>query len=400
MPVRSNPFYTYQDKAIGQGFDGLAALMVGSQQAAAAPKAPAPNTVALADKYRAETAGIISKNDALNTPPAMLAELFMSGGKVADDPFERNPSYTPMSDQPMDFSLTAEPASAEYQPYFKPGRSANEKVGLAIQEALVRGIKADEIAKLFAQGGYLANVNAGTPEAGMPYMPLFGSAPTTSTALTVGQQNAMSARDAAEALAQAKTTAGIQAASAANVANINQAGQDRRFANRPLAAGRTGAPGGVKPGTVPTVTPTTIKGMTNVVNDRLKGLGFSGVDPRVVDGLVTAASQRFQDPAQAGNFKNPAAAVDSVLNDLNAGTLPGFESATQPGGWFSRDKKTLSRTAPAPAPAPATPAPAAMPLKPAPAETMSRARAAIKDGADKNAVIERLRQAGFDPKGL
>ena len=393
MPARSNPFYTYQDKAIGQGFDGLAALMVGSQQAA--PKAPAPNTVALADKYRAETAGIISKNDALNTPPAMLAELFLSGGKVADDPFERNPNYNP--DQqvglPADFDLTTPMPVAEYQPMFQPGRSANEKVGLAIQEALVRGIKADEIAKLFAQGGYLANVNAGTPEAGMPYMPLFGSAPTTSTALTVDQQNKMSARDAAESQAQAFGVARIQGQNSANVANINQAGQTARFNNKPPKAA-----GGTKPPATPAVTPTTIKGMTNVLTQRLKDMGFSSVDQRVIDGLVSVASQRYQDPNSA--FKNPAAAVDTVLNDLNAGTLPGFESATQPGGFFSRDKKTLSRTAPAPAPAPATPAPAAKPLKPAPAETMSKARDAIARGADRNTVIERMRQNGFDPKGL
>jgi hypothetical protein len=398
MPARSNPFYTYQNPEIGQGFDGLAAIMTssGGRQSSTAPRPPSPNAIALADKYRAETQGIITKNQALETPPAMLAELFMSGGKVADDPFERNPNYNP--DQqvglPADFDLTTPMPVAEYQPMFQSGRSAQEKMGMAIQEALVRGIKADEIAKLFAQGGYLANVNAGTPEAGMPYMPLFGSAPTTSTALTVDQQNKMSARDAGEAKAQAEAVARIQGVNSANVANINQAGQDRRFANKP--PGSTGA-GGRAP-TIPAVTPATIKGMTNVVNERLKGLGFKDVDPRVVDGLVSVASQRYQDPNVA--FKNPAAAVDTVLNDLNAGTLPGFESATQPGGFFSRDKKTLSRNAPAPAPAPATPAPATRPLKTAPAETMSKARDAIARGADRNTVIERMRQNGFDPKGL
>lgn len=388
MPARSNPFYTYQDKAIGQGFDGLAALMVGSQQAA--PKAPAPNTVALADKYRAETQGIISKNDALNTPPAMLAELFMSGGKVADDPFTRNPNYVPPSDEPTDFSLTA-PAPTMPEPYFNAGRSANEKVGLAIQEALVRGIKADEIAKLFAQGAYLNNVNAGTPEAGMPYMPLFGSAPTTSTALTTGRQDAMSARDAAEALAQARTTANIQAASSANVANINQAGQDRRLALKPPATGA-----GAKPPATPAVAPSTVKDMTITMSDRLGKLGFAGVDARVVDGLVVEASRRYQDPN--GSFKNPAAAVDSVLNDISAGNLPGFQSATQPSGFFSREKKTLSRNAPAPAPVAA--APAAKRLKPPSAQDLSNARGAIARGADKEAVMQRMRDAGFDPKGL
>lgn len=393
MPVRSNPFYTYQDKAIGQGFDGLAAIMAGQQ--ASASKAPAPNAVALADKYRAETQGIISKNDALNTPPAMLAELFINGGKVVDDPVLRNPRYNP--DQqvglPANFDLTTPVPVAEYEPMFQPGRSAQEKMGMAIQEALIRGIKADDIAKLFAQAAYLNNVNAGTPEAGMPYMPLFGQTPTTSTALTVDQQNKMSARDANEARIQAESVARIQGVNSANVANINQEGADRRyFINPPAGKGKPKAAGASKPPATPAVTPTTIKGMTNVVTQRLKDMGFSGVDPRVVDGLVSVASQRYQDPD--GAFKNPAAAVDTVLNDLNAGTLPGFESATQPGRFLSSDKKTLSRTAPAPAPAAPQP-------KPAPKQDpLAAARDAIARGAPKDAVIKRLRENGIDPKGL
>lgn len=396
MPARSNPFYTYQDPALRQGFDGLAAIMTGSgTQSSGTARAPAPNAVALADKYRAETQGIITKNQALETPPAMLAELFMSGGKVVDDPMLRNPNYNP--DQQVglsaNFDLTTPMPVADYEPMFQPGRSAQEKMGMAIQEALVRGIKADEIAKLFAQGGYLANVNAGTPEAGMPFMPLFGQTPTTNTALTVGRQDAMSARDAAESKDQAEAVARIQGANSANVARINQEGQTLRFNNKPPKAG-----GGTKPPATPAVTPTTIKGMTNVLNQRLKDMGFSNVDPRVVDGLVSVASQRYQDPNSA--FKNPAAAVDTVLNDLNAGTLPGFESATQPGGIFSRDKKTLSRTAPAPAPAPTTPAPAAKPLKPASDKDIANARNAIARGAPKDAVIQRMRENGIDPKGL
>jgi hypothetical protein len=351
--------------------------------------------VALADKYRAETEGIVSKTAALNAPPAMLAELFMSGGRVTDDPMLRNPNYNP--DQqvglPANFDLTTPMPVAEYQPMFQPGRSAQEKMGMAMQEALIRGVPAEDIAKIFAQGGFLANVNAGTPEAGMPYMPLFGSAPTTSTALTTGRQDTMSARDAAEAQAQAFGVARIQGQNSANVANINQAGQTARYNSRPP----TGGAGGVKPGTVPTVTPAIGKAMKGTISSRLEGMGFKGVDDRVIDGLLVEASKRFQDPAQAGNFKSATAAVDSVLNDLNAGTLPGFESATQPGGFFSRDKKTLSRQAPA-APAPATPAratPAAAKQDP-----LAAARDAIARGANREAVIKRLKDNGIDTKGL
>jgi hypothetical protein len=337
-----------------------------------------PQGLAQAEKYRAETEGITNKNQAMATSPAMLAELFMSGGRVTDDPMLRNPNYNP--DQqfglPADFDLATPMPVNEYEPMFQPGRSAQDKMGMAIQEALIRGVPATDIAKLFAQGAFLNNVNAGTPEAGMPYMPLFGQKPTTNTALTTGRQDQMSARDAKESLNQATTVAGIQGQNSANVANINQAGQDRRFAIRPT----TGA-GGVRPGTVPTVTPAANKAMAGVVIERLNTMGFKGVDLRVVDGLVAEAGRRFQDPAQSGSFKNPTAAVDSVLNDLNRGTLPGFESATQPGGFFSRDKKTLSRQDAAPDP-------------------LAAARDAIARGANREAVIKRLKDNGIDIKGL
>jgi hypothetical protein len=285
----------------------------------------------------------------------MLAELFMSGGRVTDDPMLPNPKYTP--DQqfglPADFNLATPMPVAEYEPMFQPGRSAQEKMGMAMQEALIRGVPAEDIAKIFAQGGFLANVNAGTPEAGMPYMPLFGQKPTTNTALTTGRQDQMSARDAKESLNQATTVAGIQGQNSANVANINQAGQTARFNSRPTT--------GERPTVTPTVTPAIGKAMKDTFSSRLEGMGFKGVDDRVIDGLLVEASKRFQDPAQAGNFKSVTAAVDSVLGDLSAGNLPGFESATQPGGWFSRDKKTLSRPAPA-APAQAQPPAAAVQL--------------------------------------
>jgi hypothetical protein len=394
MATRANPFYQPQTP-VGQTLDSLALLMLASQQdrqSQGRAGSVTPQGLAQADKYRAETEGIVSKNAALNAPPAMLAELFMSGGRVTDDPMLPNPNYNP--DQqvglPANFDLTTPMPVTEYEPMFQPGRSAQEKMGMAMQEALIRGVKADDIAKIFAQGGYLNNVNAGTPEAGMPYMPLFGSAPTTSTALTTGSQDRMSARDAAEAQAQAFGVARIQGQNSANVANINQAGQTARFNSRPT----TGA--GAKPPATPAVAPATIKAMTGVVNDRLGNMGFKGVDARVIDGLVAEASRRYQDPAQSGNFKNPASAVDSVLNDLNRGELPGFESATQPGGFFSRDKKTLSRQDAAPAPAaPARATPAAAKQDP-----LAAARDAIARGANREAVIKRLKDNGIDTKGL
>jgi hypothetical protein len=381
MATRSNPFYQYRDPNLGNMFNGIAAVMAAPARSQR-DEASAAQSLALANKYRAETTGVMSKNEALQAPPAMLAELFMSGGRATDDPMLPNPKYTP--DQqfglPLDFDLSRPMPVAEYEPMFQPGRSAQDKVGMAMQEAIIRGIPAEDIAKIFAQGGYLNNVNAGNPDAGMGYMPLFGSAPTTSTALSTGRQDAMSARDADEALAQANSVARIQGQNSANVANINQAGQTARSNSRPT----TGP--GAKPTTTPAVAPATIKAMAGVVSDRLGSMGFKGVDARVVDGLVSEASMRYQDPN--GSFKNPAAAVDSVLNDLSAGNLPGFQSATQPGGFFSRDTKSLSRTAPAPAPAPGKQDP------------LAAARDAIARGANRDAVIKRLKENGIDTKGL
>jgi hypothetical protein len=357
MATRANPFYQPQTP-IGQGLDSIASLMLAAQrdrQPQARGGSITPQGLAQADKYRAETEGIVNKNQAMATSPATLAEIILSGGRVTDDPMLPNPKYTP--DQqfglPADFDLATPMPVNEYEPMFQPGRSAQDKMGTAIQEALIRGVPATDIFKLFAQAEFLNNANAGTPEAGMPYMPLFGQKPTTSTALTTGSQDRMSARDAEEALNQANSVARIQGQNSANVANINQAGQTARFNSRPTA--------GAKPSATPAVAPATIKAMTGVLNDRLATMGFKGVDARVVDGLVAEAGRRYQDPAQSGNFKNPASAVDSVLNDLSAGNLPGFESATQPSGFFSRDKKTLSRPAPA-APAQAQPPAAAVQL--------------------------------------
>lgn len=379
MTTRSNPFYQYRDPNLGNMFNGIAGVMAAPAQSER-DAASAMQSQALANKYGAETAGIRSKNDAMNTAPAMLAELFRSGGVVTDDPFTRNPNYVPPSDEPTDFSLTA-PAPTMPEPYFNAGRSADEKMGMAMQEALMRGIKIDDIAKIFAQGAFLNNANAGTPEAGMGFMPLFGSAPTTSTALSTGRQDDMSARDADEARRLAELVARMQGVNSANVANINQDAQNvRNLINNQNAGAR-----GAQPSAVPNVTPAIIKGMTNVVNERLQGLGFRNVDPRVVDGLVSVASQRYQDPNAIAAFKNPAAAVDAVLNEIKDGTLPGFESATQPGGFFSRESKSLSRTAPASAPT---------------QDPLAGARAAIAQGAPREAVIKRLRDNGIDPRGL
>jgi hypothetical protein len=199
MPTRQNPFYQYQNRAVGQAFNGLASIFSGAdpvkQSMVTENQAQARSADATAGYRTEQTRGERNTNDAMMAPPTTLAELFLSGGRATDDPLQRNPNYTDPA--PTDYSLSAQPM-AEPQSMFQPTRTANDKVAAALQEALIRGVKVDDIAKLFGQGGYLNAVNSGKPEDGMGYMPLFGQMPNQNTALSVGRQDAMSARDAAE----------------------------------------------------------------------------------------------------------------------------------------------------------------------------------------------------------
>ena len=201
MPARQNPFYQFRNPEIGQAFSGLASIFAQqapdprTQSVIAENQAQAGAAQALAGYRGEQTRGLRDTNDAMVAPPTTLAELFMSGGRATDDPLMRNPNY--VEPPPTDYGLMAGPAP-EPQSIFQPGRTANDKVAAAMQELLARGGKVDDLAKLFGQGAFLNQANAGTPDAGMGYMPLFGQVPTANTALSTGRQDAMSARDAAE----------------------------------------------------------------------------------------------------------------------------------------------------------------------------------------------------------
>jgi hypothetical protein len=240
MPTRQNPFYQYRNPAIGQAFGSLAALFgqqgtdAKAQSVIAENQAQAGAAQALAGYRGEQTRGRRDINDAMVAPPTTLAELFMSGGRATDDPLVRNPNY--VEPPPTDFGLMAGP-TPEPQSMFQPNRTANDKVAAAIQEALIRGVKVDDIAKLFGQGAFLNAVNAGKPEEGMGYMPLFGQMPTANTALSTGRQDAMSARDAAEDL----TKQGTINATNLERERMQQGGLDARqqfsTLNTPVSAG-------------------------------------------------------------------------------------------------------------------------------------------------------------------
>ena len=376
MPTKPNPYYArnFANPYMAQINDTLASLF--SQRGADVPsrilenEAQARQADALAGKYGAETAGIRAKGDAMSTPPMALADLFMSGGKLQDDPMRRNPAY--QDPGPTDFSLTARPM-AEPQPMMLPGVSAREKIASAIQEALIRGVKIDDIAKFAGQGGYLGQVNAGTPEAGMPYMPLFGQMPNQNTALTTGRQDAMSARDAAEALTQAESVARIQGTNQARVANINQAGANQRnaanIASREKIAelrienGQIKGGSATKPPTVPGLSGALAKSLRGQLESFINTQGLQ-VEPKALDVIFTEAARMYQDP-NSDAFKNPVVAASNVLEMLQSGGVGGVSAQTEQPSML-RELFTLGMAQPKTTykAAPAAPAPAAAPAAP------------------------------------
>lgn len=353
MPTKPNPYYTgnYANPYMAELADTLAAIF--------APRSPKPEdaalayqrtmsggqSAALADKYTAETAGINLKNDALAAPPRMLAELFLQGGRFSDDPLYMNPNYTPPP--PTDYSLAAAlHPQPEISSMFMPTVTAADKMGAALQEFLVRGGKFEDFARIIGQARYLAQVDAGNPDGGMPFMPLFGQMPTTSTALTTQRQDAISARDAAEALAQATAVERIRGDNSARVASINQAGADRRnnaaIASRErLAQLRLEVDGdgrvrstttGSKPPVVPALSGPLATEMREQLEVFLNNEGYE-VDPPALDILFTEAARLFQDP-NSDAFKNPVVAAANIVTMLRQGQVAGVGTERRGEGWL------------------------------------------------------------------
>lgn len=393
MATKANPFYKFRTPGMEQGMAGLAEVFSGGA-ADVKPsqivenQAQARAADALASERSAKMQGQLDTNSAMLANPRFLAELFLNGGKATDDPVQLNPNY--QAPAPANYDLTAKPVAGDVSSMFAPTVTATDKIGGALQELVMRGGKVDDLGKMLGQAGFLQNVQAGTADAGVGYMPLFGSPPTDKTALSTTRQDAMSARDASEKLTEATKVENIRAGSRVNVANIQQAGAlDRTSANNVtrevIATGKLNAPGkagsGGKAPVVPKVSVADAKAMTGAIEAGLKEQGIT-VEPSVMTGLVAAAASRMQDPNRQGSYKNLAGAVDGLMVDLENNELEGFKRKVTP-RMLRSDKKTLERQPTA-----------------AKADPLSMARDAIDRGADPAKVKARLKENGIDTTGL
>lgn len=349
MATRANPFYQFRTPGMEQGMAGLASIFAGGSDVKPSQivenEAQARAANALASERSAKMQGQLDTNAAMTSDPRMLAEIFMNGGRTYDDPLQQNANY--QAPAPTNYDLTARPKAGDVSSMFMPTVTGTDRVAGAMREILARGGKVDELGKVMGQAGFLQNVQAGTADAGMPYMPLFGSAPTVNTALTTGAQDRMSARDASEKLTEATKVENIRAGSRTNVANIQQAGANTRNAatnvtREIIATGKLNAPGkGGKALVVPKVSVADAKAMTGAIEAGLKEQGIN-VDPSVLTGLVAAAASRMQDPNRQESYKNLAGAVDSLMVDLENNELDGFKRKVTP-RMLRSDKTTLDR---------------------------------------------------------
>jgi hypothetical protein len=426
MPYRQNPFYQYANPGMGQAFEGLAAtLFPGGKDAL--NTAHAENYAANADmsrahagKYREETRGLRDKNDAVMTAPSTLAELILGGGVLRDDQLKRNPDYKEPA--PIDWNnvLTQKIEPASSAPMFLPYATSQEKMARAIQEADIRGMKLEDVLKAAGQAEYLRRMAGDKPDSALGYAPFVGvHAPNTQTALTTGRQDAISSRDSGEA----KSLEGVR-----------QAGADRRnkysVDNKPITAGNNtdtivtptqGKAMGIEPnengqyvvrgratlGTGQIQKPGSLGGdavegrekttpgsgvnktsavpvaasnkMQSIIEAQMKEQGIT-VSPETVSGLLAEAGNVWQ------TNKNPAAAADDVIQRLRGGETVNGVSINTESRMLRSDKKTLQRQPGAGGGANA--------------DAIAKARDAINKGANRAAVIKRLKDNGIEPVGL
>lgn len=333
---KPNPFFSpsYQNPALGGLAQSIASLFA-QQPTAASPQdealatqrnAAAMSSVAQAGKYGAETSGIQDKNSAMRAAPSMLAELFLNGGQFQDDPLimSGNADAGPApANYGLDVASTQATADSPIASMFAPTATARDRMGMAIQEHLARGGKMDDFAKILGQAKFYNEAAGGTPDEGMPFMPLFGSVPTTSTALTTGRQDQMSARDAGEAQSQAMAVARQSGENSARVAGINQAGAMQRQLAKGSSGGSSGGASGGSGGkptsnrAPKTVDAKVMRDIKAAVASQAQNAGFGEIDPSAMDFLSTEVAKRYQETSNIGT------AVASLTEDLISGNLPG-----------------------------------------------------------------------------
>lgn len=362
MATRANPFYRYQNPNLGMAFSGLAEALFPQAEPQAAPadtmarEAQAAANFALAAERGENTRGKQIRNDRYAASPTDLAALFLSGGRLQDEELVLNPlSQAPA---PIDWSNTNVLLDGipqrDTQPMFLGGRSAVDQMAGALQMMEAYGFRPDQIMDAIGQLQFLQRAGGDDPQSALPFAPFAGiTNPNPNTALSAADQDRISGRNADEALTQATTVEGMRNRNRLEVANLQEAGRDRRAADSPTS---TRTP------TLPTLTPSTAASMRQSLEQRLRQLGHRRPSPEVLDEMTALAARLFQDPSSDA-FKNVAVAVQEATEMLEMGMVPTISEQLKE-GWFGRTSSTLTRIPPSErsaAPQPAAPASATRP---------------------------------------
>jgi hypothetical protein len=367
-----------------------------------------------ADFNQAKTMAARDQAMALRQNPEALAALFLSGGQTSTPTLRTD--YA--SDKPFDYSLNAPPQDNRVSSIFTNNQvSPNDQIGRAMQELLIRGGNIKDFATVLGQGGYLNKVNAGTPDAGLGYLPLMGMLPNKNTALSTERQDVFekNERDRQLAVQGASNAGALERQKLVGTQALEQLDlqykkmtekelkvEEARAKNREALAElnfEIKADGSVvsnrTPTNVPNVTASTMKMLNDDVVKMADALKIK-IEPSARLAIVTEAARRTQDVnlIDAG-YKNPALALESVVKDLQDGLLIGLQQVPNP-TWFQPDNK-VTRTQDPNNPNSFTPVAPKYKVDP---RAIQNARKAIADGAPREAVIKRLQDNGIDTRGL
>lgn len=370
-----------------------------------------------ADYNQARTMAARDQAMALRENPQALAALFLSGGQTSTPTLRTD--YA--NDKPVDYSLNAPPQDNRVSSIFTNNQvSPNEQIGRGMQELLMRGGKIEDFARVLGQGGYLNKVNAGTPDAGMGYLPLMGLLPSKNTALSTERQDVFEKNERDRQLAvqgasnagamERQKLVGTQQLELSDRNSVNATAQqikveDARARNRESLAElgfELKADGSliskVTPANVPSVTAGTMKMLNEQADAMAKNLDIK-LDPTARLAIVTEAARRTQDVnlLDAG-YKNPSLALESVVKDLQDGLLMGLQQTPNTGfsSIFGANNK-VTRVPDANNPNAFTPVAPKYKVDP---KALQDGRKAIANGAPRDAVIKRLQENGIDARGL
>jgi hypothetical protein len=381
MVTRTNPFYRYQNPALGQGFAGIAEALFPQPNKAAseieARQAQAAANLALAAERDQNTRGKQIKNDRFEQMPTGLAEAILSGFQFQEQPMRMNPDY--QAPAPIDWEntnlLTQGIPQQDIQPMMVEGRSRADQLAEALQQAQAYGFDLDKMLKSAGMMQYMNQAMGDNPQAALPFAPFAGiTSPNANTALTAADQNRISARNADESLNQATTVEGMRNENRIEIEGMREDGRGAR------GTGRTGSAA-----SIPAVTPSTAKNMRESLENRLKQMGYNNVEPQAVDEMLALSTRLFQD-RDSDAFKNTALAVQEAVDMLEMGQVPGVSEVLRR-SFFGGERRNLTRVPPGQRGA----------VSAIEDPTIAAARTAIAQGAPRDAVLKRLRDNGITP---